>query len=239
MLVTTEAIVLSKINYSETSLIVRCYTLSDGVKSYLVKGSKQGRNGKKNAALFQPLNQLEITSQHKANSSLSIPKSTKISNPYQTIPYAMDKLSVVLFLSEVLSAALKEEEANPSLFQFLSNSLSWFDVQDNVANFHIFFLLSLTKHLGFFPDINHQNLPYFDLENGCFTAHKSAHLVDDAAMVSVLKSYLGTTFDELSEVLVSKQNRKQLLEVLMKYYQIHLQGFSRPKSLNVLHEIYS
>ena len=52
MLVTTEAIVLSKINYSETSLIVRCYTLSDGLKSYLVKGSKQGRNGKKNAALF-------------------------------------------------------------------------------------------------------------------------------------------------------------------------------------------
>ncbi|MEC8257139.1 MAG: recombination protein O N-terminal domain-containing protein, partial [Bacteroidota bacterium] len=31
MLVTTEAIVLSKINYSETSLIVRCYTLSDGL----------------------------------------------------------------------------------------------------------------------------------------------------------------------------------------------------------------
>ena len=239
MLVTTEAIVLSKINYSETSLIVRCYTLSDGVKSYLVKGSKQGRNGKKNAALFQPLNQLEITSQHKANSSLSIPKSTKINNTYQTIPYAMDKLSVVLFLSEVLSAVLKEEEANPSLFQFLSNSLSWFDVQDNDANFHIFFLLSLTKHLGFFPDINHQNLPYFDLKNGCFTAHKSADLVDDATMVSALKSYLGTTFDGLSEVLVSKQIRKQMLEVLMRYYQIHLQGFSRPKSLNVLHEIYS
>tara|TARA_B100000900_G_C20553802_1_gene705900 strand:+ start:210 stop:929 length:720 start_codon:yes stop_codon:yes gene_type:complete len=239
MLVTTEAIVLSKINYSETSLIVRCYTLSDGIKSYLIKGSKQGRNGKKNAALFQPLNQLEISYQHRAKSSLSIPKSTKISKPYQTIPYAMDKLSVVLFLSEVLSAALKEEEANTSLFQFLSNSLSWFDVQDNVVNFHIYFLLSLTKHLGFFPNINHQNLPYFDLENGCFTTHKSTHLVDDAATVSVLKSYLGTTFDELSEVLVSKQNRKQLLEVLMKYYQIHLQGFTRPKSLNVLHEIYS
>ena len=239
MLVTTEAIVLSKINYGETSLIVRCYTLSDGLKSYIIKGSKQGRNGKKNVALFQPLNQLEISYQHKAKSSLSIPKSTKISTPYQTIPYAMNKLSVVLFLSEVLSAALKEEEANPSLFKFLSNSLSWFDVQNYVANFHIFFLLSLTKHLGFFPDVSHQNLPYFNLENGCFTAHKGAHLVDDAALVSVLKSYLGTTFDELSDVLVSKQNRKQLLEVLMKYYQIHLQGFSRPKSLNVLNEIYS
>ena len=128
MLVTTEAIVLSKINYSETSLIVRCYTLNDGLKSYIVKGSKQGRNGKKNAALFQPLNQLEITSQHKAKSILSISKSTKISNPYQTIPYAMNKLSVVLFLSEVLSSALKEEEANPPLFHFFSISLFWFYV---------------------------------------------------------------------------------------------------------------
>ncbi|MEC7659130.1 MAG: DNA repair protein RecO, partial [Bacteroidota bacterium] len=81
--------------------------------------------------------------------------------------------------------------------------------------------------------------PYFDLENGCFTAHKSEHLVDDATLVCVLKSYLGTTFDKLSEVLVSKQIRKQLLEVLMKYYHIHLEGFSRPKSLNVLNEIYS
>jgi len=47
MLVTTEALVLSKTNYSETSLIVRCYTQTDGIKSYMIKGGKQGRNGKK------------------------------------------------------------------------------------------------------------------------------------------------------------------------------------------------
>ena len=113
MLVTTEAIVLSKINYSETSLIVRCYTLSDGLKSYIVKGSKQGRNGKKNAALFQPLNQLEITSQHKANRFFQFQNRQKSVNPYQTIPFAMNKLSVVLFLSEVLSSALQRRRGKP------------------------------------------------------------------------------------------------------------------------------
>ena len=55
MFVTTEALVLSKLNYSETSLIVRCYTRSEGIKSYILKGIKSGRNGKKNTALFQPL----------------------------------------------------------------------------------------------------------------------------------------------------------------------------------------
>jgi len=55
----------------------------------------------------------------------------------------------------------------------------------------------------------------------------------------VFRAFLGTNFDTVSEVLVSSKERKQLLELLMQYYQIHLQGFSRPKSLNILHEIYS
>ena len=38
MLVSTEAIVLSYIKYSETSIIVKCFTESDGLKSYLIKG---------------------------------------------------------------------------------------------------------------------------------------------------------------------------------------------------------
>ena len=239
MLVTTEALVLSKTNYSETSLIVRCYTRSDGIKSYITKGGKLGRKGIKSAALFQPLNQLEITAQHKNKSGLSIPKSIKMSKPYKTIPFQMNKITVVLFLSEVLSSALREEEANTSLFHYLTNSLSWFDIQDDVANFHIFFLLSLTKYLGFFPDLYDQNHPYFDMENGCFSAQKSTQQVEDPRTISVFKSFLGTTFDKLSEVLVSSIERKQLLELLIQYYQVHLQGFSRPKSLNILHEIYS
>jgi DNA repair protein RecO (recombination protein O) len=239
MLVTTETLVLSKTNYSETSLIVRCYTRIYGIKSFIIKGCKKGRKGNKTTALFQPLHQLEITTQHKNKSGLSIPKSIKMSKPYQTIPFQMNKLAVLLFLSEVLSSALREEEANASLFHYLTSSLTWFDMQDDVANFHIFFLLSLTKHLGFFPDIRDQNHPYFDMENGCFSTQKSTQYIEDPSTISVFKSFLGTTFDKLSEVLVSTTERKKLLELLMQYYQIHLQGFSRPKSLNILHEIYS
>ena len=239
MLVTTEALFLSKTNYSETSLIVRCYTMTNGIKSYLIKGAKQSSAGNKKSALFQPLHQLEITADHKNKSGLSIPKSIKISKPYQTIPYSIDKIAVVLFLSEVLSSALREEEENASLFHFLTSSLSWFDIQDDVANFHIFFLLSLTKHLGFFPDVSDQNNPYFNLENGYFSSKKSTQQIDDPRTISLFKSFLGTTFDKLNKILVSSTERKQLLEILIQNYQIHLQEFSRPKSLKILHEIYS
>ncbi|MBT8300930.1 MAG: recombination protein O N-terminal domain-containing protein, partial [Maribacter sp.] len=38
MQVTTKAIVLSSLKYGDTSLIVKAFTLSDGLKSYLLKG---------------------------------------------------------------------------------------------------------------------------------------------------------------------------------------------------------
>ena len=102
----------------------------------------------------------------------------------------MDKIAVMLFLSEVLSSALREEEANTSLFNYITNSLYWFDMQDDIANFHILFLLSLTKHLGFYPDVrDKEQQPYFDLENGCFTSRKSSHIQDDITPVSVFKAF--------------------------------------------------
>ena len=37
-IVSTKAIVLSSLKYSDTSLIVKCYTQEEGLKSYLIKG---------------------------------------------------------------------------------------------------------------------------------------------------------------------------------------------------------
>ncbi|MBT3793816.1 MAG: DNA repair protein RecO, partial [Flavobacteriaceae bacterium] len=47
MLVSTEAIVLSYLKYSETSIIVKCFTKSDGLKSYLIKGVRSAKKKKK------------------------------------------------------------------------------------------------------------------------------------------------------------------------------------------------
>lgn len=36
--VTTKAIILSSLKYGDTSLIVKCYTQEEGVKTYLIRG---------------------------------------------------------------------------------------------------------------------------------------------------------------------------------------------------------
>ena len=46
MVYSTESIVLGYINYSETSIIVRCFTKKFGVKSFLIRGIRSKKKKK-------------------------------------------------------------------------------------------------------------------------------------------------------------------------------------------------
>ena len=46
MVYSTESIVLGHINYSETSIIVRCFTKKFGVKSFLIRGIRSKKKKK-------------------------------------------------------------------------------------------------------------------------------------------------------------------------------------------------
>jgi len=65
MQVTTKAVVLKALKYGDTSLIVKAFTASDGLKSYLLKGVLASKKGKLKTAYFQPLTQLELVANHK------------------------------------------------------------------------------------------------------------------------------------------------------------------------------
>jgi DNA repair protein RecO (recombination protein O) len=70
MLISTEAIALSTIKYSESSVIFKCYTLSNGTKSYIIKGIRSKKNKSLSLGLFQPMTILEINANHKNNGGL-------------------------------------------------------------------------------------------------------------------------------------------------------------------------
>ena len=123
MLVSTESISLNYVKYSETSIIVKCYTKSDGIKSYLLKGIRSPKKKSLNIGLFQPLTILEIDANHKNRGNLEIIRSAKIGRAYKTIHLDVYKNSMVLFLSEILSKTIKEEEAN---IEFFSKTFAFF-----------------------------------------------------------------------------------------------------------------
>ena len=173
MLMTTAAIAIHALRYGEADLIVKLYTRQSGLRSYLLRGILKSKKAKIRASLFQPLSLLEIEANHKDKGTLEHLKDARLIQPYRTLHTEIIKSSVVLFLSEILKSTIQEEEENESLYIFLENSFLWFDNQDTLGNFHLLFLLNLTKYLGFYPDDSQIEARYFNLLEGYFQPVKT------------------------------------------------------------------
>jgi len=237
MIETTKAIVISTIKYGDTSLIATCYTERCGIKSYMLKGILKSKKSKIKAAYFQPLMQLNLTANHNNKGKLNSLREVEILNFYQTIYTNFKKQSIALFLAEVLYYSIKEEEQNSTLFQYLETSFLWLDVHENISNFHLLFLLNLTKFLGFYPEQKNIDYPYFDLVEGNFTKHKPLQALYGDKLIQ-FKKLLGINFDVLPEISFSATNRQAILTVLIQYFELHLSGFKKPKSLQVLKYVF-
>ena len=126
---------------------MKCYTEKLGVKTYLVRGVLKNKKGPIKAAYFQPLTQLTLEANHKQKSNLHSLKEVHVSEPYKSIHTDIVKQSIVLFLSEILTSSIQEEEENTVLFEYLETAFLWLDAHDKIANFHLLFLLNLTPIL--------------------------------------------------------------------------------------------
>ncbi|WP_339625640.1 DNA repair protein RecO [uncultured Maribacter sp.] len=239
MQVTTKAIVFSALKYGDTSLIVKVFTASDGIKSYLLRGVLSSKKGKLKTAYFQPLTQLEIVANHRNKGTLETLHEAKVYYHYQSLYADMAKNAMTLFLAELLVNSIREEERNEELFEFLEASLQWLDIHKDIANFHLFFMLSITKFLGFYPDVYQIDKPYFDLLEGEFVSVESLNPMLRGENIYYFKTFLGINFDTIHNVKMKKTNRQELLKSLILYFELHLQGFRKPKSLAVLNEVFN
>lgn len=239
MVVTTRALVFSAIKYSEADLIVSCFTETFGLKSYMLRGILKSKKGKLRTSMFQPLTQLQLEAVHKDKGTLERINDAKVLHPYKSLHTDVIKSGMVMFLSEMLKNSIKEEEPNPELFQYISQSLDWLDHHDEIANFHLLFLLKLTAYLGFYPDASEIEAPYFNLTEGNFQKNDFGNYCETGEKVELLKSFFGIDFEAMSRIKPTKKVRLEALNLLLLYYQLHLQGYKKPKSLLVLNQLFN
>lgn len=238
MIETTKAIVINTIKYGDTSLIATCYTEKYGKKAYMLKGILKAKKAKIKAAYFQPLMQLNLTANHNNKGNLNSLREAEVLNFYNSVYTDLKKQSIALFLAEILYYSIQEEEHNANLFQYLETSFLWLDVHDKVSNFHLLFLVNLTKFLGFYPELNHVEYPYFDLVEGSFTNKKHSQVIFGENLMQ-FKKLLGINFDVLSQINFNSTNRQTILNMLIKYFELHLSGFKKPKSLPILKSVFN
>lgn len=250
MLEKTQGVVLRLLRYQDEMVIADIYTASRGALGFLVRMPRSRKNTLR-TMLLRPLNIVELEFDYRPAQNLQRLRSVQMGVAYRFLPYEPMKETVALFLSEFLYHALKNEDRNMPLFQYLKSGLLWFDeARSGTANFHLVFLMRLTRFLGFWPDIPDWHKPerpwrgrfrmqgFFDLRDGVMMSEPPMHdaylsLEESAAAPFILRM----DFHTIHLYRLSREQRNRILDVLTVYYRLHVAEFPELKSPAVLREV--
>ncbi|MDA9356621.1 DNA repair protein RecO [Flavobacteriaceae bacterium] len=239
MLISSSAIVLSKVRYQDNDLIIKCLTRDLGVVSYMIKNISVSKKSKNKFAFFQLLNILDLETNFNQNRSIQYIKDLKVKYNFISLHTNIYKSSVVMFLSEILSNIIQSETKDVELFDFIEKSLVWYDKSEESSTFYLIFLMEITHYLGFYPDCTNMHYEYFNLEEGIFENSKNSKYVIKGNSLVLFKRILGIKFDSNKLPFIDKLNKKDILKNILIYYKLHVDGFKDPKSLKVLNQIFA
>ncbi|MEL7585089.1 MAG: DNA repair protein RecO [Prolixibacteraceae bacterium] len=239
MLESTKGIFLHHIPYSDTSVIATIYTEKFGQQHYLVNGIRSRKSGSR-INLFQSLFLLDLEVYYKQGRNLQRIKDIRLAVPFLHIPFDIKRSSQAIFISEVLMKCLKEEEANPELFDFLFHAICLLDLKgEGVSNFLIVFLFKLTRYLGVFPRPPEGSFRFFDLVSSSFKQDEPAHhSFMNVEMSQKFAELFRTDLSEIEKLAFLNHHRTVLTSKLLEYYKIHLDLSGGIKSLAVLKEVF-
>jgi DNA repair protein RecO (recombination protein O) len=241
MLEKSRGIVLNQIKYTDSGIVVRMYTRNFGKQSFLVRGMRNKKAGKHNI-LFQPMFILDLEMSYKASREMQTMKEFSVSFTPYDIHLNIKKSCVAIFLGEVLTSVLKEESPHEEMFDYIEESIIYFDsCKDGYANFHIAFLAGLSGYLGFEPGrrVNADDL-FFDMTNGVFVPIPPVHgNYANKEVSNILADFFEASYNTLSNITLNGIQRNEVLETLMRFYSLHLPGLKRINSLEVLKEVFS
>ncbi len=228
MYVTTEAVVLHLQKYNDKTCILHTYTRNGGRMQYIVHISRKGSM----SASLQPLSIVEIEAftNNKASQMQHIKSVRLIYVPGQN---DFNRLSVNLFIAEVLYKILRHPLADSQLFDFIVETIQKNDGRQSVANSHLQFLIHLTTYLGITPSMDTDD-DWLDMRTGVTQLQRPIHrdffTKDEMGKIDALSCS--------TEIVLSRAERQVLLEKLCRYYELHITDFRTPKSLDILKELF-
>jgi DNA repair protein RecO (recombination protein O) len=243
----TVAIVLHSVKYGEQKLIVDMFTRQWGRLSFAVQLSHSA-HAKLKKQFFQPLTLLYIEADVRPQQPLQRISEVSLLTPLPSLLSDPSKLAIGLFVCEFLFHALRDEQQNEALFDYVRTSIEWLDGREtDFANFHLVFLMHLSRFLGFYPNLEGRGERgeevsdfFFDLREGRFCT--SAPLHRDFLMpreASRIRLLMRMDFFSMHLFRLSRVDRNRIVELIVQYYRLHIPQFPELKSLSVLQELWN
>ena len=234
MIISSSAIVLTKMKYRDNDLIIKLFVKELGLTSFIVRGGSK----KNKSNHFQQLSLLEIEFNFSIKKSLHYFKEFEIKPNLQTVHTDFKKISIIIFLSEILSKILIHQQKDYKLYGFIEDAIKYFDKNIFSSSFHIIFLINLSKYLGFYPEMKNNDYQYFDLHSGSYTNKKNSDYIIYDDELDCFNKILGINFDDLNVLTFTPMQRKKLLDNIILYYRLHNENFTSLKSLEVLRKLF-
>lgn len=217
MLQKTRGIVFKYFKYRETSIIVKIFTESFGMQTYIVNGVRS-RTAKGKIALYQPLTLLDLVVYHKASAEINRISEIRCRYPFQTLPIDIRKSAIAMFMAEILYKTVKDEGEVVPLFEFIDNSIEILDrLETDFENFHLRFLLKLSKYLGIGMESSDFFDPFADEER------------------QILKNFMNNPYDTPQKI--PHSTRRTMLDRIIKFYQANIDSLKEINSIKVLQEV--
>ncbi len=235
MLITTRAIVLRTVRHGDRGVVLKLYTEHHGVRGYAVRmGGKSGIP----AGLLEPLQRLVVVAHERGDRELHHLKEVRPDKPYLRIGGDPIKGGVVLFVQEVLLRTVREESADPAMFQFIHDALSVLDEETDLGHYPIGFLCGLCRQHGFAPELPEGPAGWFDMMDGQFIDNEPAHPhAFSGDLVPLFTQLLETPLSSVGSVSASAAQRRALLAKLLHYFRLHVDGFGELRSPAVLQAV--
>ena len=233
-------VVLSTVKYGDSGMVVQMLTDRYGRQSYMVQGVRSSRGRGSKMALFQPLFVLEFEGLESSHSDLHKMREVQNEIVFMSVPYDIRKSTIALFMAEVLYRLVGESEANEPLFDFVYHSVRALDeIDEGVANFHLWFLANLSRYLGYFPGNEHQKGCWFDMREGLYIRTMPLHdNTMNEAEAELLRDLTECDLDCLGEIPLNREQRVTMLSRLVEYYSIHLEAIRSVRSIDILQEVF-
>ena len=235
-----QGFVLQSIRYGDSSLVVKMFTRQAGLQTYMVKGVK-GHSSRNPAAFFQPMTFLRfVQSGRPRPNGMAYLKDPELDYAFQSIPSELKKSAILIYLAELLSNTLTQQEQNEELFQFVQQSVVWLDlVESQYANFPLYFTLELTRFLGFYPHPDLVGKGLFDLMEGRFVTSPPPHpYYFEKEKSAVMACFINLKIDEIATIILNGNQRNELLDGLITFVRLHAPLMKGLQSHEILSEVF-
>lgn len=240
-----EGIVLDTVKYSDNNNIVTIFAREQGIVSLLVPAGNSPKARRIKAGLL-PLSIISTDTKFNKNRKIQFLGNFNISSLNRDIYFNPYKSAIALFLADFLYSFLRQSAPDGEMWQYIVNSINLLDATSkSVANFHLGFLIELLKPAGIKPVFDTRNgydadkAYWFDMRDGSFSIIAPNHIDRIPPAESRLLPLLSRMTPTNSYLFkFNRDNRRELLRYLLRYYSIHFPGIGQLKSLSVLADIF-